>query len=297
MSAVLSVSVVFVVLPVLDVILRVIARRVVSRTLDISDYLIVAACVFSLALKSISITAGIGYGHVTDVAAEYGTGTIVKLFKLMIPLEFTVFLVSYIIWTSMAGIAFIVMWAIAVILAGCLIWQPFAFKWDQTIPGAITTTSVGLLTCVVSGICIHSLASIDFTDITMSLPQANISSGLEPAVAVTLACVPLLRPLPGRGKFSSSGTSNYASFGGSKRNGGCETRNAAPGPISDDSSQYRLRSLSPKYDVEITVSGKTDSSGGRSSELEAEERRGITARSEWAIAEERKPGKAGRRMY
>jgi hypothetical protein len=71
----------------------------------------------------------------------------------MIPLEFTwaislslckssililyaqVFPVSYIIWTSRAGIAFIVMWAIAVILAGCLICQPFAFKWDQTIPG------------------------------------------------------------------------------------------------------------------------------------------------------------------
>jgi hypothetical protein len=39
---------------------------------------------------------------------------------------------------------------------------------------------------------------MDFSDLTYSMPLANIWSGLEPSMAVTLCCIPLLRPLISR---------------------------------------------------------------------------------------------------
>jgi hypothetical protein len=53
------------------------------------------------------------------------------------------------------------------------------------------------------------LSTMDFADITYSLPRANIFSGLEPSLAVCLACIPLLRPLFGmrsRRDAASDGT-------------------------------------------------------------------------------------------
>lgn len=41
---------------------------------------------------------------------------------------------------------------------------------------------------------------LDFEDITWSLPLPGIFTGLEPSMAASLCCVPLLRPLLGAGK-------------------------------------------------------------------------------------------------
>jgi hypothetical protein len=112
--------------------------------------------VFAVGLQAISITgvlqAGIGYGHVADIAREYGLGPITKLSQLIIPLQFLwvlslsctklsilylyvqVFPYRWVVWSSYVTMSIIVAWTIATILAGCLVCQPFAFNWDKTIP-------------------------------------------------------------------------------------------------------------------------------------------------------------------
>ncbi|KAK3331259.1 hypothetical protein B0H66DRAFT_94015 [Apodospora peruviana] len=351
--AVLSVAIIFAFLPVLAVVLRIVARRLTSRALDASDYCIMIACVFAVALESVSITlvvqCGVGYDHMLNIMMEYGQEPVTKLLKLIIPLQFlwalslgfskisilllykSVFEVPFVIWAARGAIVFIAVWVAAVIITGCAICRPFAMNWDQTIPGghcgdqvlSFTVTgilnlltdvmvlvlplpylarlqmrlykklvligvfSIGLLTCVVSGIRIHTLKSMDFTDITYSLPQANIFSGLEPSVAVMLACIPLLRPLLGRSKHSSNGTAS-ASFGPSK--GALElTDTAGAGgikrpfePLADDSSQYRLRPGEPHHLADIRTNNKSSESAGSSaSDIEADG--AIVVRSQWDV--------------
>lgn len=46
-----------------------------------------------------------------------------------------VFPVRTVIWVGRGAMVFIAAWAIATIVAGCVICRPFAFNWDQTIPG------------------------------------------------------------------------------------------------------------------------------------------------------------------
>jgi hypothetical protein len=108
-------------------------------------------------LPAISITgvlyAGIGYGHVKDVAVEYGLGPITKLSQIIIPLQFLwvlslsctkmsilclyvlIFPIRWVVWGSYVTMFILVAWTIGTILAGCLICQPIAFNWDKTIPG------------------------------------------------------------------------------------------------------------------------------------------------------------------
>jgi hypothetical protein len=82
---------------------------------------------------------------------NYGLGPITKLSKLIIPLQFLwvlslsctkisilflylrIFPVRWLIISSYTTMSIIVAWAIATILAGCLICRPFAFNWDKTI--------------------------------------------------------------------------------------------------------------------------------------------------------------------
>ncbi|KAK8010117.1 integral membrane protein [Apiospora arundinis] len=48
---------------------------------------------------------------------------------------------------------------------------------------------------------------MDYTDLTFSMKHANIFSGLESSAAITLACIPLLRPLfRWSGGYSHTGT-------------------------------------------------------------------------------------------
>ncbi|KAL1961168.1 hypothetical protein VTO42DRAFT_3113 [Malbranchea cinnamomea] len=342
--SVLAVAIAFSIIPTIAVVLRLLARYVASRPLDASDYCIIVACILAVGLESVSITGvfhgGIGYGHTTDIILEYGMGPVTKLLKLIIPLQFLwalslsfvkisilllyskVFAVRFVILTARGAMAFITAWAIATILAGCFICRPFAFNWDQTIPGGrcgdqvlsftitgvfnlvtdvlvlclplpylyklqmrlykkivlIGVFSIGLLTCVVSAIRIHTLSSMDFADITYSIPPANIFSGLEPSVGVTLACIPLLRPLLRFAKYSSSGTPMYPT-NGSKSLGG---DGRVFQQLNDDSSQYQLRPVGPKHYAEVSTLKKPESSRRDSSDLEGNEP-GITVQEQWNI--------------
>jgi hypothetical protein len=84
--AVLGFAITFAILPAIFCCMRILARRVRHRELDISDYLICAATVTAIALQSISITAviqtGVGWDHVQNVILTYGPDPVTKLLKV-----------------------------------------------------------------------------------------------------------------------------------------------------------------------------------------------------------------------
>ncbi|OJD25646.1 hypothetical protein ACJ73_02982 [Blastomyces percursus] len=352
--SVLGVAIAFSIIPTLGVSLRILARHVARRSLDASDYCIIVACIFAVALESVSITGviqcGIGYGHTIQVIQEYGPEPVTKLLKLLIPLQFLwvlslsfckvsilllysrVFPVAPVIWIGRGTMVFIAAWAIATIVAGCTICRPFAFNWDQSIPGGkcgdqvlsftitgvfnlvtdvlvlclplpylaklqmqlykkvvlIGVFSIGLLTCVVSAVRIHALSSMDFEDITFSIPPANIFSGLEPSVAVTLSCIPLLRPLLNRSQYGSDGTPGYRATnttGASKSSGPSDGGGFEQ--LNDDSSQYQLRPAAGKHFAAVSTAKKPASSRRDSSDLESSEAVGITVQEQWHVGTER----------
>ncbi|PYI00339.1 hypothetical protein BO78DRAFT_268904, partial [Aspergillus sclerotiicarbonarius CBS 121057] len=154
------------------------------------------------------------------------------------------FPVAWVIRIAWTTIGVILTWAIATILAGCLICRPFAFNWDPSIPGGtcgsqvssfavtgvinlatdllvlaiplpllyrlqmsrfkkvtlISVFGLGVVTCAISALRISVLSTMNFADITYTLPRANIFSGIEPCLAVTLTSVPMMRPLLGRSR-------------------------------------------------------------------------------------------------
>jgi hypothetical protein len=67
---------------------------------------------------------------------------------------------------------------------------------------------------------------MDFADITFTIPKANIFSGIEPCLAVVLACVPLMRPLLGR--------SDATPYGSGQRPVNTDSKSAGPKRVSDD---------------------------------------------------------------
>lgn len=99
-------------------------------------------------------------------------------------------------------------------------------------------------TIIISTMRLISLQELDYADITYNIPHALIFGALEPSVGVTLACIPLLRPLLGRSKYSSNGSVQYNSSYNNPSNmarsgtGGLKGRFA---PLDDGSSQYQLQ--------------------------------------------------------
>jgi hypothetical protein len=83
---VLGIAITFAILPAGFCGLRLFARHLRRRTLDVSDYLIIAATITAIALQSISITAviqtGVGWGHLQDVVLAYGPGPVTELLKV-----------------------------------------------------------------------------------------------------------------------------------------------------------------------------------------------------------------------
>jgi len=85
------------------------------------------------------------------------------------------------------------------------------------------------------------LPRLDFTDMTYTGVQATILSGLEPAVAIALACIPLMRPLFRR-KSTKNNDSRYA-YNSSKiysKKSGHDTFSELVDD-NDDSSQVQLQ--------------------------------------------------------
>lgn len=59
---------------------------------------------------------------------------------------------------------------------------------------------------IISALRLESLLKVDMTDVTYTVILPILWSALEPCVAITLACIPLLRPLFGRGHTAKGST-------------------------------------------------------------------------------------------
>ncbi|KAF1967291.1 hypothetical protein BU23DRAFT_559496 [Bimuria novae-zelandiae CBS 107.79] len=321
--AVLGVALGFSILAVIAVSLRLLAHQLAHKKWTLSDYFIIMACLFAVGLQSISITgvfqAGIGYGHVTEIAVEYGLEPITKLSQLIIPLQFLwvlslsftkisilclylqIFPFRWLAWASYATLSLIAAWTVATILAGCLICHPFEFNWNKKIPGgycgnqvtSFTVTGIfnlltdaivlvlpmhplyklqmatykkatliavfglGMVTCIISALRISVLSSMDFADITYTLPKANIFSGLEPCIAVVLACIPLMRPLLGRSAETPYGSGKTPGNTGSKDSGAKSGGEDGFQRLDDDTSNLVLRPMGLQHRADASALRET----------------------------------------
>lgn len=169
--AVLSAAIIFSIVPTAAVILRVLARRISARALNLSDYCAVIAVALAIVLEAINITAvvqgGLAYGHASEIVAQFDSAPVVLLLKLVMPLQFLwtlslgfsktsmLLLYSqifnaerYVIIAARVTIAINMMWAAGTILAGCLICQPVSMNW-KTVPGGYCGDQV--LSFIISG--------------------------------------------------------------------------------------------------------------------------------------------------
>ena len=129
------------------------------------------------------------------------------------------------------------------------------------------------------------------------MPESLIFSGLEPCLAVTLACVPVLRPLLGRVKESmksggSGGVGGSSGLSSGKLGSGKFMNPKGNNPfeeLHDDSSQYQLRPVGPKH-VAGARAAQRSSWSGHSSDPELQGPVGagtqggnIVVRQEWGV--------------
>lgn len=137
-----------------------------------------------------------------------------------------------------------------------------------------------------------SLQEIDYADITFNIPHALIFGALEPSVGVTLACLPLLRPLLRRQDYSTDGSKRYNVSGQDEHEhtGSATARGGLGGhqkdgfTTIDDDSEHQLRPVGPKHHVAIKSKRRDD--GRMSSDNDesiGEEQAGIFVRQEWSV--------------
>ncbi|MCJ1254431.1 hypothetical protein MMC24_002246 [Lignoscripta atroalba] len=282
----LTVSIVFTIVATLAVVLRVYSRRVTKKPLEDNDYFIFIALVLLYGLVAcdmVGILAG-GVGrHVLDVMKEDGPQTLTIFLKDLVAIQILwatslmsikisilmfymrIFKVQSFRVAARITMVLVVLWALSVILCGFLLCKPFAFNWNQTIPGGscknqilsyILTGALNIITdvmvlslpipmvwklqtprankivltgifglgffflaslpssiCIISIVRLITLVGVSYTDITYSVVDALIWSMLEPALGITLACLPVMRPLlpktfPGRSEKRSKDSSN-----------------------------------------------------------------------------------------
>ncbi|OCK85738.1 hypothetical protein K432DRAFT_286131 [Lepidopterella palustris CBS 459.81] len=261
------VSAVFAVISSTAVCLRLYAKKKKGLGFQWDDYSIVVALILLLGLITCDIigvaVGGVGL-HLKDVVMAHGPGPLIAFSKDLIAVQilwctslmFTkvsillfytrIFSIASFRLAARVTAVVVVLWCISVILCSFLLCRPFAFNWDQTIPGGhcgnqilsyeltgtfnictdvmvlclplpviwnlqmrtankiglIGVFAVGFFACIVSIIRLVTLVHLSYADITHSVPEALIWSMLEPAMGITLACLPIIRPLLGS-SFSS----------------------------------------------------------------------------------------------
>jgi hypothetical protein len=112
-------------------------------------------------------------------------------------------------------------------------------------------------TCIISALRISVLSSMDFIDITFTIPKANIFSGIEPCLAVVLASVPLMRPLLGRSAAAPYGSSQRPVKAASKTKSPRRVSDNGFERLSDDTGNLRLRPLGLQYRADISALRET----------------------------------------
>lgn len=104
-----------------------------------------------------------------------------------------------------------------------------------------------------------ALKDLVFADMTHSGVLATILSGIEPSVAIALACIPLLRPLWGRSESDSKSSGYDFSNGSSKKSNmyssRSKTRDHDPiDTVDDTSSEIYLRPVKAEHSTKTSTS-------------------------------------------
>ncbi|KAF3036126.1 hypothetical protein E8E11_002312 [Didymella keratinophila] len=272
--AVLGVALTFSILAVVAVSLRLLAHAIAHKKWTYSDYLIIAACVrrpetmttvstpnyvqvFAVGLQSVSITgvfeAGIGYGHVMDIVLEHGPGPITKLSQLIVPLQF--FCGNQVTSFTVTGVINLVTDVVVLLLPMQPLYQLQMATYKKVV--FISIFGLGIFTCIISALRISVLSSMDFTDITFTIPKANIFSGIEPCLAVVLASVPMMRPLLGRAATTPYGSSQRPVKAASKPMSPRRVSDNGFERLDDDAGNLRLRPLGLQYRADISALRET----------------------------------------
>lgn len=147
----LAVNSIFGFLVVLSIILRIVARKIVHRPLDASDYCACVGAAAATGMTIISVLAvsrgGLAYGTPPEIAMAFGPGTLEDLFKLMIPaqclwvtsltfsklsvllLYLNLFSHRSMVWISKGLMVFIAMWGLTSLIVGFAFCDPFEAQW------------------------------------------------------------------------------------------------------------------------------------------------------------------------
>lgn len=183
----LAVAAVFLVLPTVAIILRLLARRIAHRTLDISDYLMVAAWLLAVGFQVVCFLAvlnfGVGY-HASEIREMYGDkateGFSILLFpiqglwalslsccKLSVLLLYRkLFPVAKVTTAVDISIALIFLFLVIAVIGGCTICHPFAYNWDKTIPDGHCGDLIAIVKTTGAGNIITDVAAL-----TVALPS------------------------------------------------------------------------------------------------------------------------------
>jgi hypothetical protein len=118
---------------------------------------------------------------------------------------------------------------------------------------------------------------MDFTDITFTIPKANIFSCLEPCLAVILACVPLMHPLLGRSASTPYGSGKGSANTEPKSAGAKAVTDDGFERLDDDTSHLWLRPMGRQHRVDVSDLQETihgDEIEGDQESLDRHERNG-----------------------
>ncbi|KAI0156723.1 hypothetical protein GGR52DRAFT_577276 [Hypoxylon sp. FL1284] len=165
--------------------------------------------------------------------------------------------------------------------------MPYLMGLELALPKRLILTAtfgIGIFTCVVSIIRLVMISEVDFDDITYTIPHTVLFSALEPCVAITLACVIILRPLFG-GQYSSDGTATYE---GQPTETIPRTSNRHFKQLNDDSSETRLRPEEVGYRATIAKSPNPFKGLGNTGDAGLE-MGSISIQHEWTVEEELRP--------
>ncbi|PWY84835.1 hypothetical protein BO70DRAFT_361231 [Aspergillus heteromorphus CBS 117.55] len=155
---------------------------------------------------------------------------------------------------------------------------------------------LGAVTCVISILCIALFSTWNYSDMTCSLSLLGILVGLEPSLAVTLACVPMMRPLFRRWISSPNNTSRGRTNPSSRSPSAAHTPSHVDESrgLEENESQVSLRPMGVKHPGAVAstanVSCESDSEESDPTAVNTTERnsrgRGISVRQEWTVVEE-----------
>ena len=141
-------------------------------------------------------------------------------------------------------------------------------------------------TCAVTIYRQATLPNLYFEDMTYTGVLSTIFTGIEPSVALSLACVPFLRPLIRGKKGKGTGTDNSQYASSTLRNTGLSETGRSRGfkELHDDSSEIQLRPMgsdSPKYEADVSQGeGKQPAGSGGA----------ILVKKGWTVVSGDRPG-------